>query len=328
LHLHVEALDVLKRGNYERSIELTRQVEELYEAAGSTHIAARAWKEVGAALVEAQEPEKAQEAFSRAFNLYRSINDAEGQASTLLLLGEASQVHDITSALEIFERARIIADSCNADLIGLKSRAALWRLSGGSDEARRRRYWRELVVASCSLKSNITRSEALTLYKAEVPGALVNNLWSFHEGFFSTRDMRFECLLSSRLLATHHGQDVVAFKSWIDDVTKPWEGLLAVFTSAMLTQILLSLSQYILQMKITDVQFKVSTHRDKEKESFFLSFAGDEPHLLRETINRYVTDDADFRYYEELARTIGASLVGRINRRDFIEMEMPLDLMR
>lgn len=329
LKLRVDAENALNEGNFEAAIALTRRVEELYNVASSTHIAARAWKDLGSALLEASQAKSAQEAFGRAYILYGSINDAEGQAGTLLLAAEtSSQLSEVEEALEILDRARTLADSCNADLIALRSRAALWRLSIGGDEALRRRYGRELIIASCSLKSNTTRSEALTLYRESVSGALLNNLWSFHQWHVPTPKMRFECFVSPRLLVPHHGSSI-AFKGWLEDKATPWDSFLFVFTSTLLTQIIVSLSQFILQMNIADVEFKVTTKRDLEKESFSLSFVpGPDQQSIRETINRYVSSDADFHYYEQLARTVGASLIARTNRPNFIEMEMPLTLGR
>lgn len=325
LNLRVNALRAINTQDYDVAADLTRQVEELYTSAGAIHIAAKAWKELGSALFSEQQIHKAEDAFSRAYALYGSVNDAVGQAGTLLLLGEASAlVSGTKETLEYLNRARTLADSCRADSIALRSRAALWRLSSGSSDTLRRQYVRDLIATSCSVRSITIRNEALTLYRELVSGNLLNNLWSFDQSYISTHSLKFECLVSSRFIASRR---LLTLGNWTEGWSAPWEGLLALFTSTLLTQIIVSLSRFARLMNLTDFEFKVSTRRDMETESFLLSIdQWSEREILRETVNKYVSSDPDFQYYEELAHTIGGSLVGRTNQPNFIEMEMPLTI--
>jgi len=325
LQLRVRALDEIKAGHYEKAVELAQEVEGYYEAASSTDIAARAWQDIGSSLLQVNQLGKSQAAFNRAFDLYTGINDPKGQASSLFLLGQTySRAFEVNEALVIFDRARTIADSCQADFIGLKSRAALWHLSSGSGEALRRHYCRDLISYSCTAKSTRTRHEALSLYTESVPLALLNKLWSFDNSYLSGENMHFECTLLPRHLAFQN-RYLAPSESWPDSVRTPWEGILAVFTSTLLTTLVLSISAFIQRVAETHIEFKIRTTRDQSTEGFHLSFTQpSERDILKEAIQIYLSFD-DFKYYEALTKAAGGSLVatteGQVN---FIKMEMPL----
>ncbi len=325
LQLRVRALDEITAGHYDEAVELAQEVEVYYKAASSPDIAARAWQDMGASLLQVDQLVKSQLAFSRAFDLYSGINDPKGQASSLFLLGQTySRAFEVNEALVIFDRARTIADSCQADFISLKSRAALWHLSSGSEEALRRHYCRDLISYSCIAKSTRTRHEALSLYTESVPLAMLNKLWSFDNSYLSGENMHFECTLLPRHLAFHN-RYLAPSENWRDSVRTPWEGILAVFTSTLLTTLLLSISTFIQRLAKTQIEFKIRTTRDQSTEGFHLSFTQlSERDILNEAIHMYVSFD-DFKYYEALTKAAGGSLVatteGQVN---FIKMEMPL----
>lgn len=325
LQRRVLALDEVKAGRFDNAIKLAAEAENDYQDALSPEIAARSWQDIGSVLLQSDEATKAQSAFDRAYHLYKSINDSEGQASSLFLLGQTySRAHEVNDALTIFDRARAIADSCNADYVALRSRAALWHLSSGSEEALRRRFCRDLISFSCSAKSTRTRTEAITLYEELIPLHLLNNLWSFNNSYLLSNDMHFECTFSPRMFAP---QGTIGSLSGDlkEDVITPWESVLAVFTATLLTRLIVSISEFMLEATNTHVELRVLTSRDRLVERFNLGFAKPaERDIYREAIERYFSSDDDFKYYENLARVAGASLVRRIGETDFIQMEMPL----
>lgn len=325
LQLRVEALNEVGGGHYERAVELAHEVERYYGAASSTDIAAHAWQDLGSALLQANQSYLAQEAFDRAYGLYTTINDSEGQASSLFLLGQTySRDYEVKDALIIFDRARTIADSCSADYVALKSRAALWHLSSGGAESLRRQYGRDLIYFSCGAKSPRTRNEAIILYSELVPLALLNNLWSFDNNYILSHNMNFECTFSPHLFGSQH-RSLPSFRDWKDDVTTPWEGMLAVFTSTLLTKVVLSISEFILQANKAVVELRVQTRRDRSRECFYVSFARpSQIEIFAETIQKYLSFDNDFKYYEALAKVAGASLIGSTDQPNFIQMIMPL----
>lgn len=78
LHASVQALEVIKAGDFEKAISLLQTAGVDYEAADAPEIAASSWKDGGEAFFHAGAADFALESFKHAYNYYQEADDEFG----------------------------------------------------------------------------------------------------------------------------------------------------------------------------------------------------------------------------------------------------------
>jgi hypothetical protein len=238
----------------------------------------------------------------------------------------ALQDNSVEQALEVFDHARTMADSCDSELISLRSRASLWRLSRGGENILRRHHYRELVKASCLVKSPLSRNEAVHLCHELGHPILLNQLWSYDNSYLFNDRIQLECIVPVDNFRRPHFF-IDAFTGSREQIRAPWEGMLAIFTATILTQVVNTICVFLSEAGKTETKLKIITLRDPEKEGFavLLESVENRAAILRE-INKLFASDNDFDYYDALAKALGATLKCTTDEVEssIIKLEMPL----